>query len=135
MLAVSPLSIYLIHDHSYADRTNTLQLHLEPGASHGLLMTLRVLYLPLTDKHRLDAIGKATTTYISPTNEKLVQTSLREICSKYIEEAKRALDEIVENPIVEDVGGMVRKMWEEQLGVATLVRSGLDSPDDEIHGH
>lgn len=92
-------------------RHNTLHPYPVYEASHCLLMTLRVMHLTETERTKLDAIGKATITYISEDNEEMVRESLRTMCTKALEETEQRYR-----------GGkcdsMVDALWAEQQDIA-----------------
>ena len=93
-------------------------------------MTLRVLHLASTEKKRLQSIGEAQTTYISPSNEELVNRTLKDTCGKCIAEGEAGLEALEKEPGSE--WGCVRTLWEEQVGIASLVLQGID---DKAIGH
>jgi hypothetical protein len=84
---------------------NTLHPHPDYEASHGLLMTLRVLHLGESERNKLASVSKALTTYVSEENEAKVYASLRDICRK-------SLDEVEGRDRGDDA--MVEALWEEQ---------------------
>jgi hypothetical protein len=88
---------------------NTLHPFPEYEASHGLLMTLRVLHLGESERKKLASIGKALTTYLSEENESKVYASLRDICGKCLEEAETR---------IKGDDAMVEALWEEQEDIA-----------------
>ncbi|ODN74573.1 hypothetical protein L202_06935 [Cryptococcus amylolentus CBS 6039] len=61
-----------------------------PHPSHSLLMTLRVLHLP-TGSPKLTGIQQGYSTYVSPSNELAVMSSLEHICTRVVQEAEKRL--------------------------------------------
>ena len=90
---------------------NTLHPYPDYEASHCLLMTLRVLHLTPSERTKLDAVGKATVTYISEENESLVTESLRSICEKSIGEVEHRKGGAT-------FDAMVDQLWAEQENIA-----------------
>jgi hypothetical protein len=92
-------------------RHNTLHPYPEYEASHSLMMTLRVLHLTSSERAKLEAIGKATLTYISEENEKKVFESLRTICDKMVAEVE-------DRDVGAESDAMVKCLWAEQEDIA-----------------
>lgn len=88
---------------------NTLHPYPEYEASHGLLMTLRVLHLGESERNKLAPIAKALTTFVSEENEAKLRATLRNICRRCLEEAETR---------VKGDDAMVEALWQEQEDVA-----------------
>ncbi|WVQ75496.1 hypothetical protein IAR50_005121 [Cryptococcus sp. DSM 104548] len=64
-----------------------------PHPSHSLLMTLRVFHLPKSSP-KLTGIQQGYSTYVSPSNELAVMSSLEHICNRVVQEAEKGLKDL-----------------------------------------
>lgn len=99
---------------------NTLHPYPTFEASHGLLMTLRVLHLQDHERGRLDAIGAGRVVFVSEENEKLVKRDLGSICVKLLDEVEHRtkVQKGDEGEDTEEEDGMISLLWDEQESVA-----------------
>lgn len=83
--------------------------------SYGLLMTLRVLYLPKTSD-KLAAIKNGHLTFVSPKNEAKVKHSVRTMCDLLVEGCETNLARLAE----------LRMDDEDQRSAVSLIRDLLE---------
>ena len=94
-------------------------------------MTLRVLHLRSSEKDRFKSIAAATTSYVSPENEALVEKSIKDICQRLMQEARVGL-ETLSGCAQHGQLMMLEKLWEEQMALA---KGALQHNDTALLGH
>ena len=103
-------------------------------------MTLRVYHLAASQAGKLDAIKQGAVTYVSPENEKMVRSTLEELCKEVVAESETALrrlsdlydamDGTNKGPDRLSAMGTVKMLWEEQPELCRALLLRIEAGED-----